>query len=243
MAIEEKQTELSWEEAVGRYLQDNPAYFERNPQLLRHLEIPHSESGRAVSLIERQVLALRRENETLEKQLHQLVDNATDNDALGDQLHRFIIELMQVEDQSQLVELVTEGLKTRFGLEFAVLKLLSVDVDSNQTAEAPYVAAENTIARQICDQVRESQSISGAKLSPEEITWLFAQDHAPEGSLALIPLRHDRLLGLLVIGSSDPRRFGRDMATTYLDRIGELIAVTLGRLSPGQFGKPSQPGK
>jgi len=238
MAIEEKQSELSWEEAVGRFLQENPAYFERNPHLLRHLDIPHSESGRAVSLIERQVQALRRENETLEKQLHQLVDNATDNDALGGQLHRFIIELMQTEDRDQLVELVTEGLKTRFGLEFAVLKLLSAD--SGQAAEEPYVAANDTIARQICDQVREGQSISGAKLSPEEISWLFAQEHAPEGSLALIPLRNDRLLGLLVIGSSDPRRFGRDMATTYLDRIGELIAVTLERLSPG---KPVQPGK
>ena len=238
MAIEEKQSELSWEEAVGRFLQENPAYFERNPHLLRHLEIPHSESGRAVSLIERQVLALRRENETLEKQLHQLVDNATENDALGGQMHRFIIELMQVEDRTQLVELVTEGLKSRFGLEFAAIKLLSGD--AGQPADEPYVAADNPVARQICDQIRQGQSISGARLSQDEIRWLFAQDNAPEGSLALIPLHHHRLLGLLVIGSSDPRRFGRDMATTYLDRIGELIAVTLERLSSGQ---PVQSGK
>ena len=241
MAIEEKQSELSWEEAVSRFLQENPAYFERNPHLLRHLEIPHSESGRAVSLIERQVLALRRENETLENQLHQLVDNATENDALGGQLHRFIIELMQVEDRNQLVRLVTEGLKSRFGLEFAVLKLLSGDPE--QLAEEPYVASDNPIARQICDQIREGQSISGAKLSSDEISWLFAQEDAPEGSLALIPLRNDRLLGLLVIGSSDPHRFDRDMATTYLDRIGELIAVTLERVSPSQSGQPAQPGK
>jgi len=235
MAIEEKQSELSWEEAVGRFLQETPTFFERNPHLLRQMEIPHAETGRAVSLIERQVLALRRENETLENQLHQLVDNATENDALAGQLHHFIIELMQVADIEHLVELATEGLKSRFGLDFAQLKLFSDNPD--QLANTYYITADNPVIRQIGDQVREGQSVSGVQFSPDEMIILFGQDQAPEGSLALIPVRQDRLLGLLVIGSSDSRRFGRDMATTYLDRIGELIAVTLTRLSGTQPGK------
>jgi len=240
MAIEEKQSELSWEEAVGRFLQENPTYFERNPRLLQQMEIPHPETGRAVSLIERQVLALRRENETLETQLHQLVDNATENDALAGQLHRFIVELMQVDTVGQLVELATEGLKSRFGLEFSVLKLFSKNPDPHG---AEYVAANNPVVQLICDQVREGQSVSGVQFSPDETRFLFGQDQAPEGSMALIPVQNDRLVGLLVIGSSDPRRFGRDMATTYLDRIGELIAVTATRLNPEQPGQPDQAGK
>ena len=237
MAIEEKQSELSWEEAVGRFLQENPTYFERNPHLLQRMEIPHPETGRAVSLIERQVLALRHENETLETQLHQLVDNATENDALTGQLHRFIIELMQVDTIEQLVELATEGLKSRFGLEYAVLKLFS---ENPGQPGVSFVVADNPVTRQISDQVREGQSVSGVQFSPDENNLLFEQDEAPEGSLALIPVRQDRLVGLLVIGSSDSRRFGRDMATTYLDRIGELIAVTLTRLSTNQ---PLEPGR
>lgn len=238
MAIEEKQSELSWEEAVGRFLQENPAFFESNPHLLQHLEIPHAETGRAVSLIERQVQVLRRENETLENQLHQLVENATENDALAGQLHHFIIELMQAGDVEQLVELATDGLKSRFDLDVAVLKLFSAE--KNQSASDVYVAADNPVVRQISDQVGESQSVSGVKFSPDENKLLFAEDNAPEGSLALIPITHDRMAGLLVIGSSDPHRFGRDMATTYLDRIGELIAVALLRLSPIQPGQPDK---
>lgn len=238
MAIEEKQSELSWEEAVGRFLQENPTYFERNPHLLQQLEIPHAETGRAVSLIERQVLALRRENETLENQLHQLVDNATENDALAGQLHRFIIDLMQCDTLEQLIHLVTEGLQSRFGLDVVVLKLFSQTAD--QAIDEFHVATDNPIARQISDQVREGQSVSGIQFSADENKLLFARDDAPEGSLALVPIAYDRLAGLLVIGSCDPLRFGRDMATTYLDRIGELIAVTLSRLSSLQ---PGQPGK
>jgi uncharacterized protein YigA (DUF484 family) len=238
MAIEEKQSEMSWEEAVGRFLQENPAYFERNPHLLQQLEIPHTESGRAVSLIERQVQALRRENETLENQLHQLVDNATENDALAGQLHRFIIDLMQSGDIEQLIHLVTEELKSRFGLDVVVLKLFLENPD--QEADEYHVAADNPVVQQISDQVSEGQSVSGVRFSPDENKLLFAQDDAPEGSLALIPITHDRLSGLLVIGSSDPHRFGRDMATTYLDRIGELIAVALSRLSPLQTGRPGK---
>ena len=235
MAIEEKQSELSWEEAVGRFLQENPGYFERNPHLLLQLDIPHTESGRAVSLIERQVLALRRENETLEMQLRQLVDNATENDALTGQLHQFVVELMLVDDEEKLVALVTEGLKTRFGLETAVLKLFSDDPD--QLKGDTYVTPKSPVIKQLKEQVREGQSVSGVQLSSDETQFLFQQDDAPDGSLALVPIRREHLLGLLVIGSEDPHRFGRDMATTYLDRIGNLIAVALERLSGAHPGK------
>ncbi|MDX5152128.1 MAG: DUF484 family protein, partial [Acidiferrobacterales bacterium] len=156
------------------------------------------------------------------------------------QLHHFIVELMQVGYVEQLVELATEGLKSRFSLDYAVVRLFSENPDQ---PGAVFVTENNPIARQISDQVREGQSVSGVQFSPDEMNMLFGQDETPEGSLALIPVQSDRLVGLLVIGSSDPLRFGRDMATTYLDRIGELIAVTAMRLVPNQPGQPGQPGR
>jgi len=241
MAIEEKQTELSWDEAVARFLQDNPGYFEQNPQLLRHLDIPHAESGRAVSLIERQVMALRRENEGLQKQLGQWVENATENDALTGQIHQFIIELLNVNNEDDLIKVVAEDLKSRFDLDASVLKLFGRAAgDANKEV---YVANNIPVMRQLCDQVHEGRSVSGVQLSSDECKMLFAQDEAPEGSLALIPILYGQLYGVLVIGSADPLRFKRDLATTYLDRIGELIAVALKRLSTNQSGQSGQTGK
>jgi diguanylate cyclase (GGDEF)-like protein len=56
---------------------------------------------------------------------------------------------------------------------------------------------------------------------------LFAQ---PEGlqSLALIPMRHhDVLQGVLMFGSTDATRFGRDLATDFLQHLGLVAAMCL----------------
>jgi len=44
-------------------------------------------------------------------------------------------------------------------------------------------------------------------------------------SLALVPLGHTAVFGLLALGSEDPKRFFPEMGTLYLRRIGELCAA------------------
>lgn len=225
MAIEEKHSELSWEEAVARFLLDNPDYLDRNAHLLRQMEIPHEDTGKAVSLIERQVDSLRKNNHALKAQLRHLVDNATENDALATQLHRFTVDLMTVADLDQVLSLVVDELKTRFKLDHLVLKLFG---DRGAGSDC-FVAAEDPVINQVSTQVQQGQAVCGARFSAEEATALFGVETAPEGSLALIPVRGAHLVGLLVIGSADPGRFTDGMATTYLDRIGELLGVAIGR--------------
>jgi len=86
---EEIQTELSWEEAVARYLEDHPDYFQRYPETLSRILLSHETGGKAVSLIERQVQVLREQSQTLQRQLRELVNNARENDVLSGRLHRF----------------------------------------------------------------------------------------------------------------------------------------------------------
>ena len=49
---------------VARYLQANPTFFNRYPDLVRSLEIPHV-NGAAISLWERQISTLREDYEKL----------------------------------------------------------------------------------------------------------------------------------------------------------------------------------
>ncbi len=219
MAIEEQQTELSWEEAVSRFLRENPDYFDRNPHLLHHLDIPHPDTGQAVSLIERQVAALRRNNQALESQLGQLIDNATENDALAGQLHRFTVDLMQANSINEVIDLVDERVKTLFNLDLVLLKLFAAGEGGDEAIQ------------KLCDQMKTGESVCGIYFSEEEAQHLFGEDHSFKGSYALIPVQHKTLSGLLVIGSDDESRFVVDMATTYLDRLGELIGVAISRLS------------
>lgn len=74
------------EEVVSAYLRDNPDYFTLYPEILRQLELPHS-SGDAVSLIERQVKALREETAGYKQKLDKLIVIAKENEELNKRLH------------------------------------------------------------------------------------------------------------------------------------------------------------
>ncbi|MCX8004653.1 MAG: DUF484 family protein, partial [Burkholderiaceae bacterium] len=43
---------------VARYLEAHPDFFAAHPQLLDRLTVPHPHNGQAISLLERQALAL-----------------------------------------------------------------------------------------------------------------------------------------------------------------------------------------
>src|ERR1041384_7807554 len=76
------------EQTIADYLQDNPDFFERHATLLTKLKLPHSRGAAAVSLVERQVLALRDKNGSLESKLRELIEVARGNDVLAGKIHR-----------------------------------------------------------------------------------------------------------------------------------------------------------
>jgi len=83
----------SIEDIVSKYLRQNPDFLEREPSLLKYMELSHA-SGPAISLIEKQVQYLRGLNETLEQQLNQLIQVASDNEKLMTRLHQLTLDLM-----------------------------------------------------------------------------------------------------------------------------------------------------
>ena len=69
------------------YLRAHPDFFERHPEALAAIDIPHP-TGDAVSLIERQVRTLRAQSNNYRGQLESLVSVARENDGLAKRLHR-----------------------------------------------------------------------------------------------------------------------------------------------------------
>ena len=72
----------------------NPDFFERHATLLTKLKLPHSRGAAAVSLVERQVLALRDKNQALETRLRELIEVARGNDVLAAKIHRLACRLI-----------------------------------------------------------------------------------------------------------------------------------------------------
>ncbi len=55
------------EAEIADYLQNNADFFERHATLLTKLKLPHSRGNATVSLVERQVSALREKNQALKR--------------------------------------------------------------------------------------------------------------------------------------------------------------------------------
>ena len=225
-------TEPTTEEAVSDFLQKNPDFFERNPNVLARLRVPHERGVSTVSLVERQVLVLRDKNQKLEGKLRELIDVARSNDSLSDKIHRLAKRLIRAQGATQLLDTLEASLREDFGASQWLLVLTRTDVpELNQLVNRHIRVVDRASvdlkmfetffasARPRCGQIRDSQR-----------DYLFGAGTVEIGSAALVPLGVDASFGLLAIGSPDVERFHPTMSTEFLARIGELVSEAVGAL-------------
>jgi hypothetical protein len=167
----------NWEESVTRFLVDTPDYFLRHPELLAALAIPHSEAGRAVSLVERQVKVLRDQNVTLGRQLHQLIQNARDNDQLAERVQRIALAIIDAAALDDLFDTARDMLRQEFGLDAVAIRLTGTpcpatarDGGSAESANAPSLARGPRL-----DPIGEN---AGAVFRPQSRSEFVAPDDA-----------------------------------------------------------------
>src|SRR3954465_2855291 len=84
-------------EQVAEFLQQNPGFFENHVDLLVNLQIPHPHGGRAVSIGERQLVAVREKTKMLEDKPRELIQFGEENDVLGEKVHRLCCRLMEAQ--------------------------------------------------------------------------------------------------------------------------------------------------
>jgi uncharacterized protein YigA (DUF484 family) len=226
--------EASDETAIADYLQGNPDFFERHATLLTKLKLPHNRGSSAISLVERQVAALRDKNEKLETRLRELIEVARSNDVLAAKIHRLACRLVRAADASSVVDAIEASLREDFGAsewlllvvtegESELSKLSSRHLRSVRPGAAELKMFETLFesGRPRCGQIRDSQR-----------DYLFGAGTIEIGSAALVPLgdKAGKQSGaaLLAIGSPDAERFHPTMSTEFLGRIGDLVNEAIG---------------
>jgi len=221
--------ELS-EEAIHKYLEAHSDFFERHKSLLSTMALPHAAGG-AVSLIERQISLLRQKDLKLERRLKDLIEVARDNDVIVAKIHQLSVQLLSKSQLVDTVSAIEEAARSGFGADQAVLVLFGdpegfADVDAGRffhpirrddAALKPFGTFLGGNGPR-CGQIRDSQ-----------MTFLFRDDAAEIGSVALIPLGTKAEIGFLAIGSGDADRFHPGMSIDFLARVGDLVAVALKR--------------
>lgn len=222
----ELQTELSWEEAVSRYLDDHPDYFLRYPDLLSRLLLAHETGGKAVSLIERQVKVLREQSQTLQRQLRELVNNARENDVLSGRLHRFATAMIGCTSLDDALDTTYDLLRQEFKLDAVVILLQGRPTRGGRPELVP---EDDKRLNSLFRQFNSGKPICGGKFDDSLMSYLFSGRAAEIKSIAIIPLGEKHPHGILGLGTSDPHRFHPGMGTVYLTRLGEMLAHSLAR--------------
>ena len=214
------------EDDIANFLVNNPDFFERHAQLLAAVQLSSGHGGRAVSLQERQAEMLRDKIKGLEQRIIEMMRHGQDNSAIADKLQAWTRQLLLAAQPADIPATITTELQKQFLIPQAAIKVWGVDaahagLDFAQGVSAEAQAFVSGLSRPYC----------GPNTGLEAARWL--PDASAVQSMAVIALRAGaapEAFGALVLASSDRERFAADMATDFLQRIGELASAALSRL-------------
>lgn len=215
---ENQASRTATEEQVCEFLTAEKHFFDRHPELLESLELPH-ESGEAVSLIERQICVLRDRNLEMRSRLNNLLETARANDTLFEKTKRLVLALLETDNLAQAIDTLYNSLKNDFQIEHYQLILFNLEETLNTPAK---VASLHQGTQAIGGLLRSNRATCGV-LRDEELSFLF-DDRAPAiQSVAVVPLNNGNTFGVLSIGSSQPLYYKSSMGTLFLSYIAEVL--------------------
>lgn len=228
LSSEEPQDELTWEQDISRYLQEHPDFLDRHPALFASLNVAHATDGRVVSLIERQVGILRTENDSLQRQLRELVTIARENDVLAARLHRFALAMADSSSLDDVFDTAYEMLRREFKLD--AITILAHGTAPGGFTRAEFVGDDGRLP-ELLKQVDGARPLCGGKLEDSLMSYLYGRQATDIRSSAIIPLGNPNPLGVLCLGSIDPQRFHSAMGTVYLLKLGDILLHSIARFT------------
>lgn len=211
---------------VVDYLREHPDFFVGRDELVRSLTLPH-DSGRAISLVERQVHLFREQRDSLRHELVELVSIARQNDRLFEKSKRLLMQVIEARNLADMASVIDDSIRGDFGLDASSLMLIGDEVPA--ASGALHLVSESDAREQLGVLLDGDRAVCGQFRSADR-AFLFPGRDEPVASVALVPLRtdSDQLVGVFAVGSCQPGYFDQSMGSLFLSYISD----TLRRLLP-----------
>ena len=222
MKIDDRQVQQGIsEESVLEYLNTTPLFFERNLDVLESILIPQK-NGSVVSLAERQVSALRKKNTTLENQLTSLIERVEVNQKLSEKVRAIILRLLKTSKVRDCLvtfeQFVVEDFAAaeagvfvfKDGANMDILERVKID---DLTAVGLFGEGQKPVLGPISNEQRET---------------LFGSRRG-DNSAVILPMIGSGWHGSVVMVSDDPSRYESDMASDFLEYLGQVIVLIINR--------------
>jgi hypothetical protein len=214
------------EQAIAEFLTRHPNFFNDFPTLLADLHIPHPHGTHAVSMSERQLIAMRDKVRMLENKLAELIQFGEENDGISDKLHALTLTLLAARTPQDIVAALALHLREGFAVPHHAIRAWNLPADNlaELTDLVPQATRDSVTAM--------TQPVCGTLAINDASDW-FGEVSPHLRAFACIPLRPAPAaapVGLLVLASEEPKRFYPGMGTLYLERLGQLVGAALLRM-------------
>lgn len=206
------------DEQVAQYLKKHPDFFINRDSLLEEITLPH-ESGKAISLLERQVKILRERSIESRHTLNALKENAKYNDQLFSVTRTLILALLIEDDVSQITSATEANLNTQPGIDASSVILFESAHICN--VENTRLESADFLQESFPTLLRDRKTICKS-IEKKAAAFLFPR-HGGIRSVALCPIGRERMLGVLAIGNKAQDYFNPELDTLFLDFIGEVL--------------------
>lgn len=212
-------------EQVAAYLKEHPEFFVDRDSLLAEITLPH-ESGKAISLLERQVKILRERTIESRHTLNTLLENAKYNDQLFNVTRALVIALLMEDEVAQIASATEANLCTQPGID--ACSVILFESEHLKNVEHARQESAEFLQQNFPTLLRDRRTQCRA-IDKETAAFLFPQRSGTIRSAALCPIGRERMLGVLAIGNKAQEYFNADLDTMFLDFIGEVLESVIAR--------------
>lgn len=210
---------------ISRFLRLHPHFFEEHPHLLADIVVPSPHGSGTISLTERQQLAQRDKIRVLEVKLAELIAFAKENDMTGAKIHALSVKLLSSVGLNQVVQTTQQFLLNDFNVSQVFINVWQPNIGQDKTHE---------IFASIDDPLREWALGLNSPFCGEVPKPIKNRCEADISSCCVVPLKRyqevttgNTAVGLLMLGSTESKRFKTDMGSVYLSQIGGLVSAAI----------------
>lgn len=204
---------------IAAYLEQNPDFFERHPELLQAMRLQHDGRG-AVSLVERQQQVLRQRLAQLEEEITELMTTARRNEELFTRYSELYVHLLCCRDINEVMDALQRTFSAQLNMPALSLKFF----DSPLELAEQFTFAADTHKQLLSKRFTQSPIYLG-RLTADEQKLLFPNEHI--ASVALLLLGDQGELGMLAIGNHDASHFEPAMDTLLVRQLQALLSKIL----------------
>lgn len=215
------------DKTVAQYLLANPHFFQHHEHLLEHLTVPHTHTGNAVSLIERQVSVLRNQKNELDTQLKNLIQAARTNEQIINRIQRFTLDIIHAHSVQDIITLCQEEMQNNFNADYVGIKLIGTPHTKNDD-NAIFVAPDHELLASFQQLFQNRKPLCG-RITDKQCQLMFPNNRDNIHSAVLAPLQNAEDIGIIALGSRDEFRFQASMGTLFISHLADIISAALSK--------------